>query len=1302
MTEPNEPIQFPPDLKNYLPLHIWRALYDGEPRRGLVLDALDRLRNLAFYLSSHLPSHLVEEKERRPIAGLVRGQILDGTLLFADVSGFTAMSEKLAEHGERGAEILTDRINRYFEKMLDILMQSNGILLKFAGDALLVYFPAQQTGTHVGWAVRAAQRMMQAMSEFANLEPPLRMKISISSGEFLAASVGNPKRMEYVVLGGAVIKTYAGEALATAGEIVVDASTAAKLDPGMVQPHRENLYLVKPLADEKLDTFEIRAGKRRGRSTVPWSASTQELVIHFELALRQIKALTPYLDDYLVQSAIAYAGQRRMASEFRPAIVMFVNFIGVEKLVDAWRCPDDATQDQLAVQRITRVLNDYFNMAHSIVAKYGGIITRIDPYSQGSKMLVVFGAPVVHEEDPRRAVSVSLEMIAEIERLNEQWRKTMATNLPDANAPLVQLRMGITEGRAFAGQVGSTARREYTVMGDEVNLSARLMSAAQPSQVLLSQNIYDQVVDYFSADALPPIRVKGKSNPIPIYSVKSARDDALARRLRRSGTFVGRKQELEICRKLLYRAIATAGARITVQGVAGIGASNFADRLLSYALARAARVVVAECTSYSAEMAYAPWIQIISALAGITATDGAEIKSEKLLKLITNLGLDPNLHGMSLASLLSVKIMSNVAPRSRIVAMPTPATHSSSDLDSLLSTPIQRRARTSATLQRLQFELSDRDQARLTNAVYEVLTRYSADTPLVLYFENAHWMDASSRAWLDQFAKQVQNAHILMLVVQRIEHDTKSQEWSGDENDRLLTLQPLNPQDTGELFAKLMGQSVSSLSPELIARVHAQSGGNPLFIGEIARGLRQVAQDKPGEWMSQLDQGLFASRTVQELLLSRIDAMPFHYRDTLKAASVIGDEFSRDELKALIPTDEHDLMVDTLVDLFDARFILVSDESATRFQFQQSLTREVVYRSISFAQRRDFHAQIAEHWERQLGERKNDRAETLAHHYFLAEKWLPSTNYLLASGDKALKQFAYAQAKLFYQRALEALDHLSVEHTLSLKPQVLERLGDVALMLVGYPTAASHYDSAQMMLADASPARLFIKLALVLPTQSKPENAEKFAQRAWDVRKTPEDELMSAATRGWLLWRRGDATADEWRARAQSLLRSASDEWTIALDALFKGWASDWRNAQLTFESIEHGTGIAFAGCRWGDQLLPTDLQGASEVYERAASLCERGNDIVGLTVARYRQAMVAQQRSAAENALGILRQLASLLYNSDAVQANARAAIDAAIGMIERGELLTPWYLQSYDDSFCIGILFRYWERVVRANAVD
>ncbi len=1308
-------LTLPPNLEHYLPSDLWHKLTAAAPRRGVLLNALDRLRSILYLLSTYLPGHLVQEKMRRPVPGLVHGQLLRGTLLFADVSGFTALSERLATLGQEGAEQLTDLMNRYFGTMLEILSWSGGILLKFAGDATLVYFPEQEADEQAHWAVRAGQRMMRAMTNFAAIETPLgpialRMKIGIGTGPFLSASVGSVERMEYVILGETVVQTMAAEGVAEAGQVVVDKTTTTVLDPSHYLEQAAGFYVVRSGMDKDLDDFEIKAERRRARGTIPWSASPHAIVTQMEVALRQIQALTPYLAPELVERIVAHARQRRIESEYRPTAVLFCNFTGFETLLSAW--------GQGGVRRVTRLLNDYFNAMYQIIARHGGFINRIDPYSHGSKLLVLFGAPVVHEDDPQRAVNAALAMNAELDALNDRWRRTLASHLPpELDGPPVQQRIGITQGLTFAGQVGSSTRREYTVMGDDVNLAARLMAAAQPGQILLSQRVYDAVVDHFAATALKPIRVKGKSQLIPIYQVEGLRDDPLARRLRSRGPLAGREAEVAQGQAILRQAFEEAqGTLLIIRGPAGVGKSHLADELVAHALARGVQVLFSECRSYTAEAPYTPWTTLLQTLAGIAPTDHPQVCSEKLLGMLTDLGLAHDEYAAPLANLIGLQSITFPAvpgPPAEAHAAPSQPQvepQRRSGLFDQLEQKVAEREKSSLNLwqlaqerqkaqpgqmwQRLQTRVTARERVRLFEAVWGLIARLSADAPLLLFFENAQWMDSASWELLDYLSERLPSWPILALVVQRSEDEDEPLQDIG--KGQTLTLKPLSLEDTITLVTHMLGET--SVQADLAQAIYEQSGGVPLFVEEIVRWLQRTGQHN----LDALKDGLRASGTFQELVLSRLDSLPQGQRDTAKAASVVGNEFRRGDLRPLLPPTIDDALLDEyLRGLEEARLILLAEsDDDPLYTFRQTLVREVVYESQPFAQRRELHARMAAYLEARHADDLADYAELLAHHYYLANRLLPAARYLLLSGHKARQRYAYSQAADFYKQALAALEHLPPgevsSETATLKAQAHEGLGDVALLTNDFAAAAAAYRTARSSLPDdtqtETPPRLLLKLALVLPTQGQAAEAEACARQAWAAHEASGD-LAAAATLAWLLWRADDAEAGEWIKRGIALTGQGSDPWTTAVAALLTDLDGDWESAQEKYLALNEPVGAALATCRLGDRHLSQgDTARALALYDQAAEVWNQTNDDCGLALARYRQAEAHLRSGDTAATRAALREALTLLDTCTTATQDDRETVQRALAAIDTGQTKAwpPWRWQRYDDAFRISILFQ------------
>lgn len=1289
-------LTFPPRLERYLAPDLWQKLTTGIPRRGVLLNALDRLRSVLYLVSTYLPQHLVQEKMRRPAAGLVRGRLLRGSLLFADVSGFTALSERLASLGQEGAEQLTDLMNRYFERMLQILSWSGGILLKFAGDALLVFFPEQEGGEQARWATRASQRMLRAMADFAAIETPLetvslQMKIGVGTGEFLGASVGAAERMEYVVLGETVARTLAAEGAAAPGQVITDEATTACLDAACrgeaVAP---GLHAVSGSPDGDLGDFEIKAERRRARGAIPWSARLHAIAAQMEIVLRQIEALTPYLAPELVERIVARARQRRVGSEFRPTVVLFVNFTGLEPLLAAWGAE--------GLGRTTGVLNDYFKAMHQVIARHGGVVSRIDPYSQGSKMLVLFGAPVAHEDDPQRAVSAALAMNEALARLNRRWlRKGLG-------GPLVRQRIGVTQGDTFAGQAGSVTRREYTVMGDDVNLAARLMSAAEPGQILLSQRVYDTVVDHFAAEALPPIRVKGKSQPVPIYQPTGLRDDPLARRMRQRGPLVGREAEMEQAWEVLRRAQSGQGAIMAVVGPAGVGKSHLADRLASLALARGFQVVLARCCSFHAETPYAPWVVALQTLLGIEPAGGAEARRETLLHSLADLELPVEEYAAPLGSLLGLGVVGapSASPQAAKARAPTrqaaPAAkpalfarleqkvaqaepeRQAKSLDLWQLVQERRQTRTRGTWQTLQARAAARRQEWLRQAVSGLLARLASEGPLLLLFENAQWLDPASRDLLGHLGERWTQLPVLALVVQRGEE----REATADP-ETTLALGPLSSDGAAALAAGLLGQE---LGDDLAQAIYQRSGGNPLFIEEIARW---VQRSGPAA-LDGLRGGEQTSLTLQELVLSRLDSLPHPQRDLARRASVVGVEFGRDEIHALLPASLDEASVDAqMAGLEAAQFIFsTGTHRHRRYAFRRTLDREVIYRSQSFAQRRDLHARLAAHLEASHPGEPDAQAELLAHHYELGGCAGPAARYLLLSAHNARQRYAYAQAGGCYRRALAALQTLPPAQTdagaARLKALAHEGVGDVALLSGEFDAAAEAYGQARAGLAEL-PAGLLLKLALTLPSQGQAAEAVACARQAW-ASNEGADRAGAAATLAWLLWRGDDGEAGDWVARAQALVAGNANRWAAGVRALLDDLAGDWTSAQRAYLALDLPVGAALAACRQGDRHLQAgETDGALALYGQAAALWEQENDGCGLALARYRQAEALTRSADLASARAALEEALALLEAAPSACEQDLAAVRQALAGSETWQ---PWRWRRYDDAFRISILFR------------
>ncbi len=1315
MSKSRDQVALPTALGDYVPPEVLRRLTDKPFERRHWLAALNHLRSVRYLLSTYLPAHLAQEKVRRPVVGEIQGHWLDGSLLFSDVSGFTALSEHLANQGQEGTEQLTRAINRYFARMLEILSWSGGVLLKFAGDALLVYFPAYKDGEQACWAVRAAQRMMQAMEDFAAIPTPmgtvsLKMKIGISTGMFGALSVGSERRMEYVILGPTVARAMGAEGVATAGQIIGDSATAA-LYPAGSTDLGNGFFVLPTLSETTLDDYEIRAETQHTRATEGWYFTATEMVADMQLLIDQIRALAPYLPPELVERIIQTAEQRRLESEYRPATVLFVNVTGFEDILATLPAGDDAS-----LLPLTRMLSDYFNAVQTVVTRYGGVITRIDPYSKGSKVLILFGAPVAHEDDPERGTRAALELMAELAALNERWQRSLPAGIK------IRQRIGITQGLTFAGQVGAATRREYTVMGDDVNLAARLMSAATPGQILLAPRVYADVATRFAITALPAIRVKGKSEPIPVYQVNGlSHANPLDGHLRDLRPLFGRSTELAVVQERLERARNGNGSTLTLQGPAGIGKSHLAYTLAAHAIAGGVRVFLSECHAYTAEVPYAAWVSLLQTIFDFGTEDDLSQRSTQLAGALADLGLTRNSITDPLFTLLGLK---NPTPPTFIPALPAsestpphPAKRNGlfAQVEQKMTRPAatpspaaspwklaqeRQKAQGGQMWQRLEARVTAREQERLFVAVGKLLERLAQHAPLMLIFENAQWMDAPSRALLS-YPKDHSGAWpLFVLCLMRSEETAPPGATLPPEE--CLVLHPLDFEGTRDFVTYLLQREEPSAVAEEWAghadffdTIHRQSGGNPLFIEEIVRWLRRAGHLTP----EAIQTALQSSNALQELIISRVDSLPYKERAVAKNASIVGDDFQAGDLFPLMETKtDAPHLIETLGGLITARMIVgTANDTDARHAFRQTLTREFIYNSLPFTKRRTQHARLAEYLEQRFAAKLTAYAELLAYHYTAAQKWLPAARYTLIAGDKARRRYALPQAGIYYQRSLEMLEHLPAE---TITPEVVTLqvcghagLGDVALLSGDFAAATIHYTDARRLATPEILPRLLVKLALVLPTQGRAAEAEICARQAWAMMPVGED-WVPAAVLAWLLWRADDPAAHEWIAHARPLAAAATDRWSAGIAALLTDLAGEWETAQRAYQALELNDAAALAACRQGDQRLRAgDRAAALAHYEVAATTWEQANDAPGLALVHYRRAEAQWRngdpiaaRSALETALVLLENAAES-YRPD------RAVIHTALDIVtaNRTEDWPAWRWQAYDDACRILLLFPF-----------
>lgn len=511
-----------------------------------------------------------------------------GAALFADISGFTPLTEALARAlgPQRGAEELTKHLNAVYDALIGEIQRYGGSVIGFSGDAITCWFDASSRPDATHRAATSAQALQRAMARFSDIALPngevhaLALKVAVASGEVRRFCVGDPEIQLIDVIAGSLLDRLAdAEHQAGAGEIVLDEVAMA------------HLYDVAALADLR----ETDAGARYATlaslaAPAPeFAAAAASAAVLDEREAR--RWLLPAVHERLRD------GRGEFLAELRPAVALFMRFAGIDYEAD-----DDAGAK----------LDAFVREVQHIASRYEGNLIQLTIGDKGSYLYVVFGAPQAHEDDAVRACNAALAF----------------RDLANERSHVRDAQIGISRGRMRTGAYGAPTRRTYGVQGDDVNLAARLMQSARRGEILASQTAQQGAVDAFQWAALPPVLVKGKREPIVLFGLQGQR---AKRRLWRQADdgdvpMVGRQAELARIGERLHAARAGRGQIVAVFGEAGMGKSRLVSEALRVAHDHGTNIHVGECESFGVNSSYLAWESIWTGILGLDPDAPAETR----------------------------------------------------------------------------------------------------------------------------------------------------------------------------------------------------------------------------------------------------------------------------------------------------------------------------------------------------------------------------------------------------------------------------------------------------------------------------------------------------------------------------------------------------------------------------------------------------------------------------------------------------------------------------------------------------
>lgn len=823
------------------------------------------------------------------------------TVVFADVSGFTRLSERLARTGEEGAEQLVDVINGCFTALLAEAYGRGGSLVKFGGDAMVLLFYDQQGDErHAVRACCAAAAMRRRLREVGRVrvgdhKVTLRMSVGVHTGEYEMFVVGGSHR-EFVIGGPAATKVVALEVCASAGQILISPETARRLSRSCVGA-------------------ECGPGLALARSPDPCDWTPPEGLP------------TPpeeVIESFIPVAVRAHLRRGSTAPEHRTAAISFLHFGGLDGVIA-----------QEGHDGTGRRLDEVVRLVQEAAERYEVCFLDSDIATDGVKIRLSAGAPRVVGDDEERML-VALRQIIE------------------ARPPL-PVRIGVNRGPVFTCQVGPSYRRWYAVMGDAVNLAARLMAKAPAGHLYATREVLGGAKTAFAQSALEPFAVKGKSRPVQAWDVGGPVRGASEVAIRLELPLAGRLPELEQLRSAVTRARQGTGTLIELVGEAGSGKS----RLLAEAAHAFSgmRVLHAGCEVYLRETPYSVWRGLGRQLMGLPADASDPVVLDRLRSEIGS--NHPDL--LPWLSLLTIVFDIDVPP----------------------SPEVEQLAEESRV-------------SKLQEVALRLLGR-ALVVPTIIEVEQAHVMDGASAALFRALALELESTSWVVLVTRR---DSPGGLVLSDCPHERIELGPLSRADARALAFST--REAATLPPHVVELAVERSGGSPQFLLDLLAAAAGGNRDRLPE-------------SVGAAVMARIDALDPGDGVVVRRAAVLGLSFDPRRLPVVLPPDMPP-PDDRFWDRMSGVFVREQDDHV---RFRRPALQEVAYSSLPFKLRRELHEAVGLSLERDQRNDPDARPAVLSNHFALAGDYARAHRYAMLAARQATERFSHADAARLYRRAIE-------------------------------------------------------------------------------------------------------------------------------------------------------------------------------------------------------------------------------------------------------------------------------------------
>ncbi len=1005
------------------------------------------------------------------ISGTSLNDRTHGAALFVDISGFTQLTEALARElgPQRGAEELTRYLNLVYDAVIDELHRYGGSVIAFAGDAITCWL-AGDSGLR---ATACALTMQSAMQQFTAITTPagsqvhLAMKAAVAAGPARRFLVGDPSvRVIDVLAGSTLVRLANAEHQAKRGEVVIEGVTLAALG--------DRVQVIELRYDpEHGQTIGVVQGLSQPVADAPWPALHPD-----QLTDDQVRVwLLPQVYERLRR------GLGNFLAELRPTVALFVRFGDI-----------DYDEDGAAGHK----LDDYIRWVQGIVAHYEGTLIDLNTGDKGSYLYINFGAPLAHEDNADRAAAAALALAVQ----------------PDHLRYVEQVQIGISQGRMRAGAYGGTNHRTYGVLGDEVNMAARLMMAAKTGQILVSEAAQRSLSNSFVVEELPPIRVKGKSEPAVIFAVTGVQQVRSSQLTVPTYALpmIGRQAELALVAEKLVLAGRGHGQLLSIIGEPGIGKSRLVAEMIRWGANHAFAIYGGDCESFGANSSYLVWQPIWRGIYGIESSWPLTKQISTLANQLRAINPAFSARLPLLGAVLNIEIPDNALTQSFDAKL------RKTSLEALLVDCLQTAAR---------------------------------QTPLLIVLEDCHWLDPLSQDLLETIGNAIAALPVFFVLAYRPLEQARLRSIGVNHLPHYSEIQlaPLTTEESAQFVSSKLAQLSGAAAPvaqTLAERLATQADGNPFYIEELINYLHYRAIDFSD---SAALEKVELPDSLQRLVLTLIDHLSESQKITVKVASVIGRVFRAAWLYGVYPELGDPSRVRSDLEMLNQQNLMLpeAEEPELTYLFRQVLTQSVTYESLPHALKTTLHEQIGDFIEQTYPEALDQYLDLLAYHYERSANGAKQRHYLQQAGEVAQAAYANVTAIGYFTRLLSLLTEAE-------QGRVLLKLGEI-LDRVGEYTEANHRFQTALTLAEQTHdqpllAQCQIALGELRRKQSQYEEAISYFAQAQTIAEQSGDQAsvaMALVCAGSLALYQGDYAAAQSRyAQSLAIRRQLHDQPNIA------------------------------------------------------------------------------------------------------------------------------------------------------------